>query len=153
MCLTHKVKRVFPTKIAAAYLYSGFILFYPKVVNATPIMDDQENPHPASTASTYWLGDAEKYELSHKADKGDKDAAFRLAQYYSFVEFDGDKEQYWLERSASSGHAIAQYNLAFLLFNKANPDTSAALYWAEMAKRNGEEKAQFLIDEIRGTSK
>ena len=114
-------------------------------------MDYQENSPPISTASTYWLSEADKSNLSDKSDKGDKDAAFRLAQYYSFVDFNGDKEQYWLERSATAGHAVAQYNLAFFLYNRENPEIDAALHWAEMAKGNGEKKAQLLIDEIRAT--
>jgi TPR repeat protein len=137
------------TKIVAAYLCFGFICFHQEPAQGRPVMDNQNKPHPESTASTYWLSDAEKSVLSDKANKGDKDAAFRLAQYYSFVDFYPDNELYWLERSATAGHAVAQYNLSYLLFNREKPDPGAALYWAEMAKKNGEKKAQVLIDEIR----
>ncbi|WP_181259098.1 sel1 repeat family protein [Pseudoduganella armeniaca] len=116
-------------------------------------MQDKENSRPVSTATTYWLSEQERAALSQSAQKGDKDAAFRLAQYYSFIEFDSEKEQYWLECSAKAGHAVAQYNLSFLLLNREEPDTFSALHWAEMAKQNGEKKAQLLIDEIRATKK
>lgn len=139
--------------IISLCLCAGLIYFYHEVIRENKIMDDQENSSPVSTASTYWLSEVEKSTLSDKADRGDKNAAFRLAQYYSFVEFDSDKEQFWLERSATAGHAIAQYNLAFFLLNKENRDIRGALYWAEMAKGNGDEKAQLLIDEIRASSK
>lgn len=112
-------------------------------------MDNQENPQPMSTVSSYWLSEAEQSTLLDKANKCDMDAAYRLAKYHSFIDFDCDKKRYWLERAASVGHVVAQYNLAFFLFNKEGPDTTAALYWAEMAKGHGEEKAQVLIDEIR----
>ncbi|GGC20195.1 tetratricopeptide repeat protein [Pseudoduganella buxea] len=114
-------------------------------------MDDQKNSGPISTGSTYWLSKFERSQLTDKANRGDKDAAFRLAQYYAFSEFDNEKEQHWLERSARAGHTAAQYNLSFLLFYKENPDIHGALYWAEMAKKNGDTKAQVLIDEICAT--
>jgi TPR repeat protein len=149
----HKMKTMLRKARVLVFLCGGLIYFYQEIVRKNPTMDDQENSPPASTASTYWLSGAEKSTLLDKSNKGDKDAAFRLAQYYSFIEFDSAKEQYWLERAATAGHAVAQYNLAFFLFSKENRDTSAALYWAEMAKGNGEKKAQWLIDEIRATSK
>lgn len=102
-----------------------------------------------SAASTFWLSEQKKATLSIIAEKGGNDAAFRLAQYYSFVEFDSEKERYWLERSASADRAVAQYNLSFLLFNKGEPEVGAALHWAKMARQNGEKKAQSLIDHIR----
>lgn len=147
-----KMKKMLRKAIFAVCLCGSLIYFYQKIVTESITMDDQKNSHPISPALTYWLSESEKSTLLDKSNKGDKDAAFRLAQYYSFIEVNNDQEQYWLERSATAGHTIAQYNLAFLLFNKENGDTSAALYWAEMAKGNGEEKAQLLIDEIRAAS-
>ncbi|WP_175016814.1 hypothetical protein [Massilia sp. YMA4] len=140
-------------KLAVQCLIGTLTLNHHTIVKAEPSMHDQENSRPASTATSYWLSAQQKATLSENAKRGDKHAAFRLAQYYSFVEFDRDKEQYWLECSAKAGLAVAQYNLSFLLLNKEEPELGPALYWAEMAKQNGESKAQSLIDEIHAAGK
>ena len=108
-------------------------------------MDDQEIPLPVSTTSTYWLSEGDKSNLSDKSDKGDKNAAFRPAQYYSFIDFNGDKEQYWLERSATAGHAVAQYNLAFFLYNKENPEVDAALHWQKWPREMERKKLSYCL--------
>ena len=138
---------------AAVVVFLVLIINYSNQVNAqaNTIMNDQEKTGPISTGSTYWLNELERSQLADKADLGDKDAAFRLAQYYAFLELDSEKERHWLERAARAGHIVAQHNLSFLLYFKEDPDIHSALFWAETAKNNGDTKAQALIDEIRAT--
>ena len=104
---------------------------------------------PKSTATTFFLSEPERDALSILAEQGDANAAFRLAQFHSFVTFDEPEQLRWLFVSASAGHAIAQHQLAYTLFMATPPDLEQALQWAERSKAAGNSDAQMLIEEIR----
>jgi len=100
-----------------------------------------------SSASIYFLTRDQIKELSIEAKEGNKDSAFKLSLYYCFSEYDKVKYLYWLEISARNGHPTAQYNMAVMMQEEKR--ASDAMYWAEMAKKNGVAKSDDLINEIK----
>jgi TPR repeat protein len=118
----------------------------------------------------YWLqkaalkgdGEAKKYltlllskedikELSNKAEKGNDSAAYRLYQYYYYVELEHSvKELYWLKKAAKNGNPDAQYELGRKLINS---DMTQAIYWYTKAAQSGHVKARAEIDRLRRTKK
>jgi TPR repeat protein len=109
-------------------------------------MKDKTFDGSISPISSFNLTEEQLDEFSQKAEKGDAEAAFRLYQYLDFLVPDSEKGHYWLGLSAKNGHITAQYNMAVILYQKGKIDD--ALYWAGMAKRNGDKNAVQLIDEI-----
>ncbi|WP_209346970.1 hypothetical protein [Pontixanthobacter sp. CEM42] len=71
-----------------------------------------------SSQAAYGLFPNELAELDAAA-KSDAAAAFRLYQYYWIAKQDRDSALSWLEKSANLGSQIAQYNLAYELFESA----------------------------------
>lgn len=76
-----------------------------------------------STGSIFNLTDAELADLTSKAEAGDAEAAFRIAQFYSLGVGMGDDpasggadraaELKWLRRAVELGHPSAGHNLSF----------------------------------------
>ena len=102
---------------------------------------------PISSGSTHFLTKKQIKELSIEGENGNQDSAFRLYLYYLLSIYDEKKSLYWLEISAKGGHPTAQYNMAHIMKEKNR--ISDAMYWAEMAKKNGVERADDLINEIK----
>lgn len=77
----------------------------------------------ASTGSMFHLTDSDLTDLTSRADAGDADAAFRIAQHYSWGggtgndpasdEADRAAELRWLRRAVKLGHPYAGHNLRF----------------------------------------
>ena len=84
--------------------------------------------------------------MEKKVEQGDKDAAFRLYQYYSLVILDDQQGHQWLMKAAQSGHPIAQYNLSVSLLE--NGKRSDAAFWAKKASDNGVELSDELSELI-----
>jgi TPR repeat protein len=101
---------------------------------------------PITPALSFRLTEEQVNEFSQSAGKGDADAAFKLYLHFTLSISDSEKSRYWLRASAKNGHRIAQYNLAVSLYQEEK--FKEALFWAEMAKRNGYEDAGRLINEI-----
>jgi hypothetical protein len=80
------------------------------------------------------------------ADKGSQEALFSLAMILldgSLGTVDRDRGLPLLERSARSGNASAQYNLALILANDATPNWNAAAEWFAKAAAQGLPEAQY----------
>ena len=80
-----------------------------------------QSPNPTtllSSQAAYGLFPNEFAELDAAA-KNDAAAAFRLYQYYWIAKQDRDSALEWLEKSAKLGSQIAQFNLAYELFESA----------------------------------
>lgn len=103
--------------------------------------EKNKNPtdNPVSTASIFNLTQIEIDLLNIKANDGDSEAAFRLAQYFTFVENKSNKKKYWLEIAEKNKHPAAAYNLAFEYFT-FDKDLGKAKMWALIAFENGSEK-------------
>jgi len=109
----------------------------------------QENPmQPQSSGSTFWLSPEDQEHLSHLGRNGDANAAFRMAQFNTFVQQDADQRLLWLELAAEGGHAVAQYNLAYDLANGKSRDLTKAIYWATESLKNGNTAAANLLEEL-----
>lgn len=78
-----------------------------------------------------------------KAEAGDSDAQYKLAQFYMDgygVEKDLRKAMYWLDKAARNGHRSAQIALADLYFHGTvdnQPYYAHALKWYEKAGNQG----------------
>ncbi len=89
--------------------------------------------------------------LTDKADSGDAQAQYDLAQVY----FDGLLEQKadekagvsWITKSAEAGNATAQYDLAqaYRLGHGVRPDAAQALGWYEKAADQGRDEARLFV--------
>lgn len=90
---------------------------------------------PISSGSTFYLSPSDIQNMELKASNGDKDAAFKLYQYYSFSNLDDGKAYMWLEKSAWLGHEIAQYNFIKLLLDQNKK--LEAVDWVNKANRHG----------------
>jgi len=103
---------------------------------------------PQSSGSTFWLSPEDQERLSQLGRNGDANAAFRMAQFNTFVQQDANQRLHWLELAAKSGHAVAQYNLAYDLANGKSKDLPKAIYWATEALKNGNTAAADLLEEL-----
>lgn len=124
-------------------IYEGKKMSDPATTN---IYGSEKASEPISTASIYALDRESISFLEEEARKGNKDAAFRLYEYYSLVILNEDMAYEWLLKSAEAGHSIAQYNLAIFLLQK-DRDSEAA-YWAKKARDNGVSLSDELTDLI-----
>jgi TPR repeat protein len=83
-----------------------------------------------SSSDVFNLESKELLSLKSDANDGNKNAAFRVSQFYTFTEKNEKEEIYWLTRAAKLGHPTAQYNLAYLLTHrKSIRDLDAAEMW------------------------
>ncbi len=113
-----------------------------------PISETSSENEPVSSGSIYGLTDEQRKKLIEKANRGDKDAAFALYQYFSLSNYGETQEEQWLEVAAKNGHTVAQYNLAVRYMEKN--DLKQATYWAQKALQNGDKDAANLLDEMKG---
>jgi TPR repeat protein len=102
---------------------------------------------PISGAQSFALTDEQRAALAAKAEAGDAEAAFRLAQHYGFLRQDYAQQRHWLSIAAKGGHAVAQHNLAYLLYMK-DKDLAGAAHWASESQKNGNSNAGELLKEI-----
>jgi len=79
-----------------------------------------------------------------KALKGNAEAAFKLSQYYIYVDVNYDKWEKWLEVSAKNGHPEAQFLFGVRLINT---DKNLAKYWLEKAANQGHTSAKKTLQE------
>jgi len=72
----------------------------------------KNSDHTAMTGAQYfWLPSYEVAQLSNLAEKGDKDAAFRLYEYYAFGVFQEKDAIVWLKIAVDLGHEKAKLYL------------------------------------------
>jgi len=102
---------------------------------------------PTSSGKIYGLDEAQRTELARKAEAGDAEAAFRLAQHYTFSQSDADQRLRWLSVAARLGHRTAQHNLASDL-SRDGKDLTQAAHWAAEAGKGGSQGADRLLGEI-----
>jgi TPR repeat protein len=94
------------------------------------------------------------HKLELEALKGSPKIAFKLYQYYDFIELDHTIGFYWLNIAAENGHPIAQYNLATELFEGSDlKNKTRAQFWAKMAAQNGVREAIELLKELERKEK
>lgn len=99
-----------------------------------------------SPGSVFRIKQDELDAVIRKANLGDADSSFKLHHHYRFYERSQEDADRWLLMAARQGHVVSQYNLAVAFYKKSELDE--ALHWASLAKENGEDKAQSLIEKI-----
>ncbi|PJK10931.1 hypothetical protein CO614_03350 [Lysobacteraceae bacterium NML120232] len=90
---------------------------------------------PVSSGSTFYLNAEEVKDMTLRADNGDKEAAFRLYQYYEFSVLDDEQSIKWLEKSAGLAHEVAQYNFVKSLLDQGREMEAAD--WVRRANSQG----------------
>lgn len=95
-----------------------------------------------------YLSEEDRTKLMTQAEKGDAEAAFRLAFYYELCTPDRRQGMFWLKKAAALGHAGGQYNLAFFMWNLPEfKDDRRAVYWFQQAAQQGFPPAQHQLGE------
>lgn len=134
-----------------------------KEVGISYMTGDRPLKHRDFNAARYWLKkasdsgekEAQRYldlllsktevdELTEKALRGDKNAAYKVYDYYHSVERNDDNWIKWLEVAAKNGHAEAQYIHGARLINA---DKKKAIYWLRKAADQGHEGARSTLKE------
>lgn len=82
--------------------------------------------------------------LQKAAEQGHTEAQVLLGRlhYYMPGEVDLEKTRYWWLEAARQGHPRAQYQLAILYLKRGDADPLEAMAWMQMAKANGEPRAE-----------
>lgn len=96
--------------LIGAVIFIGLLALVVNVAMKTDRMPGNED-EPVSSGSQFFLAPEDFKKLNEKADLGDKDAAFRIYQFYAFVRNDENLAQDWLKRAATLGHEDAAENL------------------------------------------
>lgn len=119
------------------FFSAGLIYFMPSTTLSSVFSNDRNKQmsNPVSTGNIYSLSQNEIDFLIKKANQGNKDAAFKLYEYYSLSALNDQLAHKWLLKAAQDGHPIAQYNLAVFLLQKGKK--SDAAFWAKKAYGNG----------------
>lgn len=96
-----------------------------------------------SSNQIYDLSKDERLILEAQSTNGSAESAFRLYRYYTFSYFSVDGQMKYLERAASLGNVIAQYNYAICLSSPHEAyrkyyDLDKAIQWMRLAAENGD---------------
>ncbi len=95
-------------------------------------------------------------KLKHQAEKGDKDAQFKLANIYFNpppkirVKQNYHRAMDWYLKAASSKHADAMYNIGFMYYKGygVEVDDVQAISWFKLAERNGSKLAKRTLTKL-----
>jgi TPR repeat protein len=92
------------------------------------------------------LSKTELISLTHKARRGNSDAAYKLYKYYYWVEREHDKEEsYWLKKAAEGGNKDAQY---FWGREMEISDRQQAIKWLSKAAKQGHNDAKAVLEQM-----
>jgi len=108
-----------------------------------------------STYTTFYLSDEEIEQLKHKANDGDLTATRKLAQFYTFVDYDSRSERLkWLRVLAESGLANEQHNLAYELLDSQDiMEQQEGIMWLKKAAKGGVSYSQKRLAKFYETGK
>ena len=130
--------------------YRSKLIFLSIFVLAHPAGLGQERTQaPKSANAAYDLSNDQMTALIGEANKGDANAAMRLAFYFDFVTKDHNTAHVWLKKAADSGNAKAQFNLGVRTIGKGGSGAcEEAKRWFLLAKDNGFAHAERELDRI-----
>lgn len=130
------------------YIKKGYFVLIMLFIFLTPFYACQHKE--ISTASEYFIPPDQLKVLEIKADRGDINAASRVANYYKFVNYNLDKIIKYLKQIAVTGDTTAQYNLAFhlLLSTNAQETRNEGIIWLKKAADGGELYAQVYLAKL-----
>jgi TPR repeat protein len=75
------------------------------------------------------------------------EAAFKLAEYYSWARFDSNQMRLWTERAATGGHPVAQYNWG-LQIEMTGGNVEESKKWFSLAAEKGVPGARERLKEL-----
>lgn len=85
-----------------------------------------------------------------EAVEGNKDAAFQLYKYYSFVDINMQKSFKWLAVAAKNGHKIAEYNLGKTYLNeKEYFNYDKGVFWMKKSAQHGYTSAIIYLKDVQ----
>jgi Sel1 repeat len=103
---------------------------------------------PITGAANYNLTDGELVTVTDAAQRGDDEAALRLANYYSIVKQDNAVAITWLRKAAAHEYKNSEYNLGFLLLlGDSKLDKAEGIFWLERAEKKGDLLAKNFLSE------
>jgi TPR repeat protein len=90
-----------------------------------------------SSGSIYHLNSNDIFDLKRKAET-DAKASYRLYEYYTLSEYNEEESMRWLEKSASLGHELAQFNYVKHFYDNGNKRkaNSLAKKWKDNVEIN-----------------
>lgn len=94
----------------------------------------------------YVIKSAELPKVREAAAGGDRDASYRLWQFYSMERGDVDEGLFWLRLSAEQGSCEARVGLAGIAFSSLK-DSAKARHWLKEARALRCEKAHPVLAE------
>lgn len=119
------------------------------VVAALPGLGQERAQAPKSANAAYDLSNDQMTALIGEANKGDANAAVRLAFYFDFVTMEHSTADVWLKKAAGNGNAKAQFNLGVRTLGIGGSGAcQEAKHWFLLAKDNGFAHAQRELDRI-----
>lgn len=105
---------------------------------------------PASTGADDSVHLIRVKQLVRKANAGDANAAYALADHYSHVEVDEEAGWKWLRKAATLGNVDAQYELGMALVNIPDRGKSGeGILWLRRAAQKGSRLAIGALEEIK----
>ena len=103
-----------------------------------------EGNRPVTGLEAYEINDKQLPLVIAKANKGDREAAYKLYLHFDAAKGDVKSGKPWLIRSANAGCPPAQYTLGVLLFD--NPPTrNEGITWVKKAAANGDTAAKNML--------
>ena len=118
------------------------------IVSVATKVDDYKTSSGSSTTSS---GNSSSGSLLSRANSGDTDAMFELAN--DFISKASPSNEYivdgldWMEKAADRGHSEAQFELGS--FYKGLEDYDKSFEWLNKSANNGNEKAKQALQELK----
>jgi TPR repeat protein len=94
--------------------------------------------------SSLYLTPKQLVVMKNLADKGDGEAALKLASYCIFIEGNNEKAFLWIKKSAEHGYVSGMRELAKKYLAKS--DKKNALYWFKLAANKGDSESKEYLE-------
>jgi TPR repeat protein len=109
--------------------------------------DETSHAQPTIGNAEYNLTLQQIQDFKVLAEKGDGEAAFRLARYYNFLTADVQQGLHWLIKAAKNGHGLSQFELAkcYIEDEHCRRDINKARYWLKKAATNNVHDAEVYL--------
>ncbi len=106
-----------------------------------------------STPKKFYIPPDELEVLETNAEQGDIKAARKVAQYYTFTDYNIKKTNKYLKIIAKTGGPVDQYNLAFNLLLSSNnfEERNEGVDWLRISAKSGELSAQNYLAKLYET--
>jgi TPR repeat protein len=135
------------------YLMISMLIFF-SILSCSRFSDDKQNKEePVSGNAPFNLTDDDKKVLSQKANRGDPDAARRLANYFYLYVNNEKQGFYWNHKAAENGHIIAQFEIGrdyAIGTQYINRNFEKARYWLQKSAHSDDKEAKKYLSFLLG---